>query len=91
MQHSPLTPIRAALRVLAIEWLAIILVLPVLALGLGRLAGVSASDTWHNVILAPHNLLLAPLTLLLAGRVWFGYKYEGQAEYDRRRRERRAA
>jgi hypothetical protein len=89
MKHSPPGPIHAAIRVLLLEWLAIVLVLPAAAFALGHLARLSSVEIWHNVILAPRNLLILPLTLLIAGRTWFAYKFEGEGK-PRRQRKRAA-
>src|ERR1700734_2334833 len=85
-KNSNLSPVHAAIRMFLWQWLVIVLVLPILALGFGHLLHVSAKDILHNVILAPRNLSLVPLTLLIAGRTWCAYKFEGHGRLPRNRR-----
>jgi hypothetical protein len=77
-----------ALRILVIQWLVILLVIPVITFGVGHLLHVSQSEIWHTVILARRNLLIVPVTLLFAGRTWFAARYEG---YELKRRSRSRA
>jgi cbb3-type cytochrome oxidase subunit 3 len=91
MQHSNRFAIWMAFRVLAIEWIAAAVVMPAMIFGFARLLHVPPATIWDDVIALPRNLLFVVLTVLFAGRTWFAYRFEGQAENDRRRRERRAA
>jgi hypothetical protein len=91
MQHSNRLAIRMALRVLALEWVAAAVIVPAVVFGFAHLLRVPPITIWNDVVARPRNLCFVLITVLFAGRTWFAYKFEGQAETDRRRRERRAA
>jgi predicted membrane protein len=90
MQHWNRLAIRMALRMLVFQWLAVALVAPALVFGFAHVTRVSPSTIWSDLISWHRVVMFVATTILWTVYTWYAYAFQGQAESDRRRRERAA-